>query len=313
MTDSFLIVGAGEALFDIIRGNAILGGAPLNVAVHAQQLSAKLRGRAAVLSRVGQDDLGRRVIQDLTRFGVDTSAIQTDPDKKTGRVFVHLDEHGKPSYEIVQDVAWDWLQYDPDLDSLARKCDAIAFGTLAQRNTQSRFALHRLLDTAKQAVRLFDVNLRQSYYNREILETSLALSTALKLNTGELPIICQTLGLNLPLAPGTTLTQEQMCVALLKKFKSSLKHLILTRGELGTLIMTPTQIVEGTPAPCHKVPNADDVGAGDACSAAVLVGLVQRWPLQKVADLANKAGAYVASQPGATPTLPEDLVSQFID
>lgn len=307
MSDSFLIVGAGEALFDIIRGNAILGGAPLNVAVHAQQLSAKLGGRAAMLTRVGQDDLGQRVIQELTRFGVDTSAIQTDPDKKTGRVFVNLDDHGKPSYEIVQDVAWDWLQYDPDLDSLARRCDAIAFGSLAQRNTQSRFALHRVLESAKQAVRLFDVNLRQHYHSRDILETSLQLSTALKLNTGELPTVCQALGIN----PGAQMPQEQMCLAILKKYK--LKHLILTRGELGTLIMTPAAVYEGTPAPCNKVANADDVGAGDACSAAILIGLVRRWPLQKVANLANLTGAYVASQPGATPKLPDELVNLFVD
>jgi fructokinase len=307
MTDSFLIIGAGEALFDMIRGQAILGGAPLNVAVHAQQLSAKLAGRGALLSRIGQDDLGQRVIKELTRFGVDTSAVQTDPDKKTGRVFVTLDDDGKPSYEIVEDVAWDWLQFDPDLDGLARRCDAICFGSLAQRNTQSRFALQRVLDVARQAVRLFDVNLRQNYYSRDVIEKSLELSTALKLNTTELPIVCQTLGLGL----GTQMTHEQMCLTLLKKFK--LKHLILTRGALGTLIMTPTAIYEGVPATAQRAPDADDVGAGDSCSAAILIGLVRRWPLQKTANLANKVGAYVASQPGATPKLPDELVAQFID
>lgn len=307
MSDSFLIVGAGEALFDIIRGQSILGGAPLNVAVHAQQLSARLAGRGALLSRIGQDDLGQRVMHELSRFGVDTTAVQTDPDKKTGRVFVSFDEADKPSYEIVQDVAWDWLQFDPDLDGLARRCDAICFGTLAQRNAQSRFTLQRVLDVARQAVRLFDVNLRQHYYSREILEKSLELSTAIKLNTGELPVICQTLGIGL----GTQMPQEQMCLTLLKRFK--LRHLVLTRGHLGTMIMTPASIIEGIPVECNRAPGADDVGAGDSCSAAVLIGLVRRWPLQKTADLANKVGAFVASQPGATPKIPDSLVAQFID
>jgi fructokinase len=307
MNDSFLIVGAGEALFDIIRGKPILGGAPLNVAVHVQQLSARLGGRGGVLSRVGQDDLGQKVIQELKRFNVDITCLQTDPDKKTGRVFVSLDDDGKPTYEIVEDVAWDWLQFDPDLEGYARRCDAICFGTLAQRNPQSRSTLQRVLDVARQAIRLFDVNLRQHYFNADILTRNLELSTSIKLNEAELPIVCQTLGIGL----GEGLSQEQMSAALLKRFK--LRHLILTRGARGTVLQTPTARFEGKPASYPRHENADDVGAGDSCSAAVLIGLVRRWPGQKVVDLANQVGAFVASQPGATPTLPPELVDQFVD
>ena len=302
MASRFTIVGLGEALFDIFPDKQVLGGAPLNAAVHAHQLGSVRGGRGLVVSRVGQDDLGTRVREELAERGMNIGAIQTDPDHTTGRVYVKVNDQGQPEYEIVENAAWDWLQWDPDLDDLARQCDAVCFSSLSQRHNQARGAIQRFLTEASQAIRLFDLTLRQNFYDRRTLRSSCELSTVVKLNLEELNILCRQLGLE-----GEGI--DERARAILRSFE--LRMVVVTRGRDGTVIYTPEDRFEGAAASFDPVEGADSVGAGDGCTAAILVGLLLRLPMAKVADLANQVGAYVASVPGATPALAESILQRL--
>ncbi len=306
---SLTVCGIGEALFDIFDGAQVLGGAPLNVAVHANQLASELSGgpgRGVVISRVGQDPLGNRVCEKLSELQMDNHYIQSDPDHATGKVYVETDFDGQPTYDIVANAAWDWLQYDPDLDTLSSQCDAVCFGSLAQREAQSRNTIYRFLENCRDsAIKLFDVNIRLDFYNAQIIERSLNLANAVKLNEDELPLVFKLMGLG-EIEPGS---ERDAIVKLMKKY--NLKWVVYTRGSKGTAIHTPGGFFEGAPAQANPVEGADAVGAGDSVAATFLVGAVLRKPWQQVVDLANKVGAYVASQPGATPTLPDELIKQM--
>jgi fructokinase len=274
-----VIVGLGEALFDLLPGGPVLGGAPLNVAVHAQQLGA----RGVLVSRVGRDALGTRLLAEAAGR-LDAAALQVDPERATGTVRVTL-EKGEPRYDIVKDVAWDHLEFTPELRALAESADAVCFGSLAQRSPRSRETIHRFLESATKAVRLFDVNLRQDYYAADLLRDSLRRASMVKLNQDELPVV---LGL-LEISSLDALRAEH-----------GLTHAVLTRGAEGTSING----IAGEPVRFPVQPGADSVGAGDACSAGVLTGVLRGWPIERTLALANKMGAYVASVPGATPRLP---------
>jgi len=305
MNSRFTIVGLGEALYDVFPDAQILGGAPLNVAVHANQLAKPRDGAGVVVSRVGQDALGQGVADELTKREMACDYLQTDPDHATGQVYVSIDSKGQPSYEIVSDVAWDWLQYDPDTESLAHRCDAVCFGSLAQRCSQTRNTIYRFVDaTRPAAVRMFDVNLRQDYYNASIIRKSLELANVLKLNEDELPIVCDLLA-----AGSNEDAPQKRAQLLLKKFDLAL--VVYTRGAQGTMLITADESLSDSPVAYPPAESADAVGAGDACTAAVLVGRVLRLPLDKTLKLANHAGAYVASQPGATPTLSDDVLGML--
>lgn len=298
----FSVIGLGESLFDIFPDHQVVGGAPLNVAVHANQLANRQGGRGVVVSRIGQDDLGQRLLDELQKRGMATEFMQTDPDRGTGRVYVMVDTAGQPQYDIVHDVAWDWLQFDPDWEDAARRCEAVCFGSLAQRNSQSRHTIYRFLDaTSRRTTRLFDVNLRQSYHDRNVLQRSCQFANAVKLNNEELPIVADTLGID-----QSDEDPEHRIHDLITRFELDL--LVLTRGAEGTVIHTAHDRHEGPRVEYPAAAAADAVGAGDACAAAVLVGLVLRWPLDRVVELANHAGAFVASQPGGTPVLPNVIL-----
>ena len=305
MAGGFKLVGLGEALFDIFPDRQVLGGAPLNVAVHAHQLAQPLGGRGLVVSRIGQDDLGQQVLQDLSARGMDCSYVQSDPDHGTGRVYVGTDERGDPTFEVADDAAWDWIQFDPDLESLARSCQAVCFGSLAQRGAQARNSIYRFLDGARGAVRLFDVNLRMHFYDQWVLARSCELATVVKLNDAELSEVAGMFHLDRG-AKDAADRHEARARALLKRFK--LKMVVVTRGPEGTVLYTEAGRFEGQAVSYEAREQADAVGAGDACTAALLVGLLRRWPMPRVVDLANHAGAYVASVPGATPQLPQELL-----
>lgn len=299
MAPRFTIVGLGEALFDLFPDAQVLGGAPLNVAIHAHQLASPVGGRGVIVSRVGQDHLGDQIIAELRERGMDPSWVQTDPDRDTGRVYVNIDAQGEPQFEIAGNAAWDWLNFDPEDETLARSCDAVCFGSLAQREAQARNAIYRFLAEARHAIRMFDVNLRQNYHDARTIARSCEMSTVVKLNTAELPVVCRLIGLDAS-------DEDAGARALLDRFK--LRHVVLTRGEKGTVIYSPQGKVEGAAASYPRAENADPVGAGDACSAGLLYGLVRRWPLQRTADLANHMGAFVASVAGATPKLPQSIL-----
>lgn len=300
MTHRFTIVGLGEALIDILPDAQHTGGAPLNVAVHAHQLGKHQTGQGLLVTRVGQDPLGQQIIDHLTSRQMDTTYIQSDPDLSTGRVYVNINSQGQPEYDILENVAWDVIQYDSSLDELARRCDAVCFGTLAQRHPQSRQSIYRFLAEARHAVKLLDVNLRGQYYDAAILRRSCEQATVVKLNQEELPVVCRELGMD------AQADEQAACRSLLHAF--DLKMIVLTRGKLGTLLIMPQNSYEGQPVSYPAAEQADSVGAGDACTAAILVGLALRQTPEKLVNLANHAGAFVASQPGATPVFPKEIL-----
>ncbi len=294
MTNPKTIIGLGEALFDIFHDQALLGGAPLNMTVHAHQLQNK----AIMISRVGQDDLADQVLAELQSRQMPIDHIQTDPDHPTGTVYVSVDTAGQPAYQITPDVAWDFLQFDPDLEYLAARADAVCFGTLAQRSGQSASTIQRFLSLAHRAIRLFDINLRQQYYNRAIITKSLKLANALKLNEEELNVLKKMFNLD---------PDDNAAIASLIK-THDLQFAAVTRAEKGATIHTPDQTYTALPVPA--TPGGDAVGAGDATSAALLHGATRNWPWPKTLTLANHIGAHVASQKGACPPL-SDTVKSF--
>jgi fructokinase len=306
MERELTIVGLGEALFDIFPGREILGGAPLNVAVHAHQLASVVGGRGIPASRIGRDELGRRVIDELSARGIPTSGLQVDDVRPTGRVLVTL--RGKePHYEIVPDAAWDHLAFTEDLERLAGECDAVCFGTLGQRSPGARATIGQFLEHATRAIRLFDVNLRQEFFSAELIRHGCALATVVKLNEHELPqihrLLVHTEGEN---AAMEMESHDRMAGELRERL--ALDAVVLTRGAAGTALYTAGGKTEGEPASYPHDPGADSVGAGDACAAGILVGMLLGWPPARVVALANASGAYVASQPGATPRLPPRLL-----
>lgn len=299
MTQAFTIVGLGESLFDVFPDRAILGGAPLNVAYHAHQLCAGSGGRGIVASRAGTDELGQRLLEELHMRGLSTEFVQRDVLHPTGRVDITLNK-GEPTYEFLADVAWDHLEWTPQWQQLAETCSAVVFGTLAQRCPTSRTTIQRFVESTKPAIRLFDVNLRVQFFDAETLQRGASLATAIKLNADELPIVLDRLGLSGDASDGGQ--------RLLQAFASSgLRHVVLTRGELGTELVSDGVSIRGEVPRFERHPHADNVGAGDACSAGMLWGWLNDWPSERTVALANRLGAFVASQPGATPNIPVEV------
>ena len=302
MASPFTIVGLGESLFDIMGDTQHPGGAPMNVAIHAHQLGKAAGGRGVMVSRVGQDDMGNQIIDLLRERGMTTDFIQTDPDHPTGRVYVETDSNGEPSYEIVENAAWDLIQYDPDMDSLALSCDGLCFGSLAQRHAQSRGSIYRFVETSRARYKMFDVNLRKPFYTRQHILRSCELATVVKLNIHELDELQDMLSLG----EGSA---DDRAKRLIEAYK--LRMVVLTRGKQGTVLYTPDGRFEGEPVSYDREEGADSVGAGDACSAAVLVGKALRMSNEKVATFANHAGAFVASKAGATPVMGEKVIANL--
>ncbi len=287
-----LIVGLGEALYDMLPAGPALGGAPLNAAVQAHQLG----NNAVVVSRIGRDALGQALLDDLAGRGMDTNFIQRDPHAPTGTVEVTLQD-GEPEYDIKRGTAWDCLAWDEPLAGLAKRCDAVCFGTLGQRLEPARSTIRQLVTAASQAVRLFDLNLRQDYFSAALIEAGCRAASIVKMNEAELATVAPLLGLG----------QAEEIRQLIEHFDLDL--FVLTRGKLGTTLHSANSVVVDQPARFAPEPDADSVGAGDACSAAILHGTVRRWPLEQTADLANRLGAFVASRHGPTPKLPADLLA----
>lgn len=293
-----LIIGLGETLFDVYPdGTRRLGGATLNFAVHAHQLQSACGGSGTPVTRTGSDELGREIAGILDSFGVDSRYVQRDPARPTGQVLVTFDPQGSPRYEILEGVAWDAIEFDEAARELAPVCDAVCFGTLAQRDLTSRATIQAFVEAAPQALRLCDINLRQQFFSAPLIRRSLELANAVKLNDEELSVLSRLLDLEGD--AGDRITN------LIDDFR--LDYLVLTRGERGTAIYTRSMECEGDRVSLNPAPDADAVGAGDACAAAVAVGLMLGHPPAAVATFANRIGAYVASQPGGTPRLPDEL------
>jgi fructokinase len=286
-----LIVGLGEILWDLLPTGRVLGGAPGNVAVHASALGAC----GAIASCVGADDLGEEIRRHLRTAGLDITAIAIDPDKPTGTVTVELDDEGVPSFIIHQDVAWDAIPFTPELESLMARADAVCFGSLAQRSSVSQHTIREALAaTTPDCLRICDVNLRQHYYSRDVLVESFNAADIVKLNDDELATIADLL--SLPDEPDLTMR------AL--KVRFDLQLAILTCGPEGSVLMTPDETSHHAGEPVEVV---DTVGAGDAFTATVALGVLRGEKLSAIHERAERVARYVCTQPGATPTLPDEL------
>ena len=283
-----VIVGLGEVLWDKLPGGMQLGGAPGNFAFMATQLG----DHGVIASRVGSDSLGGRALEELQRRGQATSHIQIDNARPTGIAEVQVDVHGQPAYSITENVAWDYLEWTTQWEELAAGVDAVCFGSLAQRSPASRAAIQRFLrSTPLDALRIFDVNLRQPFYSADVLSESLELATVVKLSHEELPQVAEMLKLG---GRGDNACAHR----LIQVF--DLEMVCVTRGARGSLIVSPTDLIEHPGVP---IAVADTVGAGDAFTAALAHYHLRRAPLDQISEAANHLGAWVATQIGATPTL----------
>lgn len=287
------VVGLGEALWDMLPAGRQIGGAPANFAYHAGQFGH----RAYAVSAVGRDELGQELISKFEEAKLNMVIPQVD--YPTGTVGITLNESGIPQYEIREDVAWDNIPVSEELLALAQDTSAVCFGSLAQRNIVSRRTIQRFLEAMpdnRQTFKIFDVNLRQNYYDREVIGTSLEYCNILKLNDEELPIIVQLLGVE-------GCGDEEKCRCLMKKY--SLDILILTQGSRGSYVFTEdeTSFIE-TP----KVEVADTVGAGDAFTGAFVGSLLNGKSVREAHITAVRVSAYVCTQHGAMPEIPESFI-----
>ena len=308
-----IFVGIGEVLFDIFEdGSETLGGAPLNVVVHAHQLSRQLSlGEGVIVSCVSSDPRGKKILDYLSRFGMSTCYIGQDLYHPTGVVSVFM-RNGEPGYQIESGVAWDYVADRASFKELAGKCHAVCFGSLAQRSPLSRATIRNFLQNAPQAIRLYDVNLRRNTltgeagYSSEIIETSCQLATVIKANRSELFTIFDLLGIDCPAPEGIAGIRRRMEL-LLARFP--VRAVVVTRGADGTIVLSQEGDFDLS-APLRTLGKAHPVGAGDACSAGMLFGLTLGWDIHSTMELANRMGADVATQLSATPPL-SDSVLQF--
>jgi fructokinase len=298
-----LVLGIGELLWDILPEGARLGGAPANFAV----MAGRLGNHAAILSRIGRDELGRRAADQLRAMPVATSFLEIDPTHPTGRVTVSFSA-GEPRYSIDAPAAWDFLELSGDWIQLAARADAICFGTLAQRSAVSRQTIQALVSkTPPACVRVFDVNLRAPFYSGEVIEESLKLATVIKTNEEEVPLVLELLGL--PAEAGLQHEQPQKvnlhaaASALLAAFPR-LEMAAITRGSRGSLLVKRDAWSDH---PGISVVVADPVGAGDAFTAALIHYLLRGADLATLNEAGNRWGGWMASQSGAMPELPESV------
>jgi fructokinase len=292
-----IVIGIGEILWDLLPSGPRMGGAPANFACHAHALGAD----AFVISRVGEDDAGKLILENLGQLGVSTSAIDPDPEHPTGTVEVSLADDGQPQFKIIEGVAWDHLKPSPQLLQLASQADAICFGSLGQRSEVSRHTIRQIVAaTPASALRVFDVNLRQSYYNASILHDSLELANICKLSDAELPEIADLLGLE-----GDICTQLDQ---LMQRYQ--LRLVVFTRGGNGSIL---TDGEEWSDHPGLTAEVKDTIGAGDSFTASTTMGMLLKWPLRKISHTANQVAAYVCSHHGAVPELPQDLRNLFAE
>ena len=282
-----VMVGIGEVLWDVFADRQILGGAPANFAYHASQLGHQ----AFIVSRVGNDRLGRRLLSALRGDRLATDYIQSDPRHPTGTVRVDVAADGTPDFTITPDVAWDYLEPSDSLIGLAERTDAVCFGSLAQRNRRSRQTIEQFLDAAAGALKVFDINLRQHYWSAEIIKAGLDRADLLKLNDDEQAKLAE-------LLPGPD-GPVDWARSVIDRYH--LRLVCVTRGSRGCLLVSPDQHAEH---PGFEVDVVDTVGSGDAFTAALVSGYLAGQPLPDLAKFANRIGAYVATQPGATPAHP---------
>ena len=294
-----LVLGIGELLWDVLPEGPRLGGAPSNFTV----MAGRLGSHAAILSRIGRDDLGRNAVSLLDPLPADTEFLQVDPIHDTGRATVALVE-GQPHFTIHEPAAWDFLELSDEWVRLAERADAICFGSLAQRSLESRQTIQTLAaQTKAQCVRVFDVNLRAPFYSSEVLQESLELASVMKMNDAEVPLVMGLLGLP-PFDGEDPGALRSGAEKLLEEFPT-LRMVAVTRGGSGSLLVT-REAWHDHPGIPVKV--ADTVGAGDAFTAGITTAMLRGGDLAELNEAGNRWGSWVASQPGAMPDFDESTL-----
>jgi len=285
------IVGLGEALWDCLPEGKKLGGAPANFAYHAGQFGFD----TLAVSALGEDALGEETIAALEEHKL--NYLMPRIPYPTGTVQVTLDEQGIPTYNIREGVAWDNIPFTPEIEEVAKNCQAVCFGSLAQRSIVSRETIGKFLDaTPDDCMKIFDINLRQSFFTKEIIEASMRRCNILKINDEELVVVSRMFEL-------PDLDEEKRCKQLIKEY--DLDILVLTCGTNGSYVFTAdASYYQPTP----KVEVADTVGAGDSFTGSFCAAILKGKPIQEAHALAVKVSAFVCTQNGAMPTLKEDFL-----
>jgi len=327
---SFNVVGIGEVLWDLLLTGPQLGGAPANFAYHARALGAE----AQVITRVGNDDYGRQIIRRFQEMGLPATTVQIDEDAPTGTAKVELSGNGVAHFTIQENVAWDRIAATGDALVIASKAHAICFGSLAQRSEPSRSTIQQLVAASPaDALRVFDINLRQQFYSRGLIEQSLQLANVLKLNDDELPALAAMLdltglaenrscGADSPVrADGYFAANARTRVSALHEIEHQIECLAqtfrlrvvaLTRGASGSLLyQRDRDEARWSDCPCRPVQVVDTVGAGDSFTAVLVLGLLRKMDLDEINTLANDVARYVCSQAGATPALPVEFARKL--
>jgi len=287
-----IVVGIGEVLWDILPQKRLLGGAPANVVFHCSQLGAD----SYLVSELGDDELGNEMGDLLTNLEFKPDFLNVRAGYPTGTVSVWFDASQNPRYRIQEDVAWDCIRWSPQLEDLARKADAVCFGSLAQRGLVSRETIGRFLDcTSPSCLRVLDINLREPYLDSAVLLASLERASVLKLNTEELDYLSNLLALK-----GNT---QNRIVHMIQMF--NLSCVALTRGAQGSTLVTDDETVDCSGLETNV---RDTVGAGDAFTAAMIVGLLRKIPLHEVNLMAGRIASCVCAQAGAMVSLPFEVV-----
>ena len=300
------VIGIGEALFDCLPEGRKLGGAPINFAYHVSQFG--LNGCA--ISAIGKDELGDEIVDKFTaiRESLPTFSFQLSTvEQPTGTVKVILDEKGVPQYEICLGVAWDNIPLTNAMLEIAHQAQAVCFGSLAQRSETSRETILAFLDeTPKDALKVFDINLRQSWYTAEVIADSLARANVLKINDEELDVVA-TMLLGESTESGHLIAEDadrtrHICRELIARY--DLKMLILTCGAIGSYVFTAdSESYVATP----KGQVADTVGAGDSFTATFVAQILLGKSIREAHEKAVRVSAYVCTRHGATPVLPDEL------
>lgn len=286
----YTVLGMGEVLWDMLPTGKVLGGAPVNFAYHAAQLGAM----GVAISAVGDDELGREIMNTVDEKGIKNCiAVNNYP---TSTVGVTLKE-GKPEYTIYENVAWDFIELLPEAIQVLKEADAICFGTLAQRSWNSREAIQAALKLVPQnCLKVYDINLRQKYYSKELIQASLSVANVFKINDDEVELFKELFGLE-----GT---ETEVCQKIKETY--SLNYLALTKGESGSYLFGKDE-VSFLPTPVVTV--EDTVGAGDSFTSAMVMGILNKRPLKEIHQKAIEISAFVCTQKGATPVLPAEYLS----
>jgi fructokinase len=277
------VVCFGEMLWDVLLTGAKPGGAPMNVAYHLQKLGLP----TAVISRVGADERGERLIDLLKKNGITTDYVQVDPIHQTGVVLAQLNERAEASYDIVRPVAWDFIEVHEDLKKLVAESRYFVFGSLAARSTTSANTMFQLLEVAN--TKVLDINLRAPHFTKAMVEELLQHCDALKINDQELPLIAGWYG--------AFKTQEEAMALLQDRFR--IETIVTTCGANGALLIRNGVLYSH---PGFKINVRDTIGSGDAFLAALLYKIHNGTPAAEALEFANGLGAFIASCEGACPS-----------